>query len=267
MIEKREGAVASGSVTRAARASPQRSRHCLARLIREALGALAAGPDEEKVVPRTEPFDQHADRYDQWFEKHAPTYQSELQAVRTLLPQCDRALEVGVGTGRFAGPLGITIGVEPSRPMADLARSRGIEVVHATAEKLPFGDEAFDLVLMVTTVCFLDDVSRAFGEAYRVLTAGGYFVVGFLDRETKLGRDYQARKANSEFYREARFRSSEEVLTRLTRSGFRDLTAVQTIFDPPGDTGPLPRVEPGHGRGLFVVVRARKAPHEARAPN
>ncbi len=41
----REGAVASGSVTRAALASPQRSRHCLARLLREALG----GPKTIKV--------------------------------------------------------------------------------------------------------------------------------------------------------------------------------------------------------------------------
>jgi SAM-dependent methyltransferase len=218
-------------------------------------------------VPRTEPFDQHADRYDRWFEEHAPAYESELQAVRALLPEYDRALEVGVGTGRFAGPLGITIGVEPSRPMADLARSRGIEVVHAVAEELPFGDSAFDLVLMVTTVCFLDDVYQAFSEAYRVLAAGGHFVVGFLDRETKLGRDYEARKPDSEFYRQARFRSSEEVIAELARAGFRDLTAVQTIFAPPGDTAPLPQVEPGHGTGLFVVVRGRKAVAEARAPN
>jgi SAM-dependent methyltransferase len=218
-------------------------------------------------VPRIEPFDRHSDQYDQWFEEHASTYQSELQAVRTVLPQYDRALEVGVGTGRFAGPLGITIGVEPSRPMADLARSRGIEVVHAAAEELPFEDGAFDLVLMVTTVCFLDDVDQAFREAYRVLATGGHFVVGFLDRETELGREYQARKADSEFYREARFHSSEEVLAALARSGFGHLAAVQTIFNRPGDVGPPSPVEPGHGRGLFVVVRAWKGPHEARAPN
>jgi SAM-dependent methyltransferase len=150
--------------------------------------------------------------------------------------------------------------------MAALARARGIEVVDAVAESLPFDDDAFDLVLMVTTICFLDDMERAFDEAHRVLDAGGHLVVGLLDRETRLGRAYEARKAESEFYRHARFRSSDEVIAALARSGFGDLTTVQTIFDTPGESGRPPRVDTGHGEGLFAVVRGRRPASQARAP-
>ena len=49
-------------------------------------------------VPRTGPFDKHAPAYDEWFERNQLAYQSELDAVRTLLPEWSRAVEVGVGT-------------------------------------------------------------------------------------------------------------------------------------------------------------------------
>ena len=218
-------------------------------------------------MANTGPFDQRATEYDRWFEDHQMVYLSELEAVRALLPEHCRPLEIGVGTGRFAQPLGIAFGAEPSSAMRDIARSRGIDVVEAVAEDLPFGNAVFDLVLMVTTVCFLDDVDSAFSEAYRVLTEGGHIVVGFLDRETKLGQVYETRKADSEFYRLARFHSSAEVVVALARAGFEELVSVQTIFDSPSDVEDLSPVEPGHGAGLFVVVRGRKGSEDARAPN
>jgi SAM-dependent methyltransferase len=217
-------------------------------------------------MPQTKPFDEHASAYDHWFEENALAYESELQAVRTLLPDCRDPLEVGVGSGRFAGPLGIAAGVEPSRAMADLARRRGIRVVEAAAECLPFDDASFDLVLMVTTICFLDDIGRSFSEAHRVLTAGGYFVVGFLDRETELGGAYEEHKADSVFYRTARFSSSREILAQFARAGFVDLTSVQTIFAAPSTMERLSEAVPGYGTGLFVVMRGRKPLAEARAP-
>ncbi len=64
---------------------------------------------------------------------------------------------MGVGTGRFALPPGITVGVEPALAMTSIARKRGIEVYEARAEELPFDNESFDFVVMVTTICFLRD--------------------------------------------------------------------------------------------------------------
>ncbi len=219
-------------------------------------------------MARTGPFDIRAVEYDRWFDEHRAIYLSELEAVRALLPAHSRPIEVGVGTGRFAQPLGIALGVEPSEAMRDIARSRGIEVVDAVAEDLPFGDASFDLVLIVTTICFVDDVDRTLKEAHRVLADGGHIVVGFLDRETELGRQYEARKSDSEFYSVARFYSSAEVLGALERAGFGELASAQAVFSPATDSEESPpTVESGHGAGLFVVVRGRKGAGDARAPN
>jgi len=209
-------------------------------------------------MARTDPFDRHAADYDHWFETNKVVYESELSAVRSLLPDYQEAIEVGVGTGRFAVPLGIRLGVEPSRAMGKLARARGVDVIEAVAEDLPFDDECFDLVLMVTTICFVDDLEKTLAEARRVLKEGAWLLIGFLDRGTELGRRYEERKSGSAFYRVARFRSSRELFHDLRRAGFRELEAVQTIFEEPSNmTEPAP-VERGSGKGLFVVVRGRK---------
>lgn len=218
-------------------------------------------------MARTKPFDEHAVEYDQWFDKNRFAYQSELEAIRTLLPQSQRAVEIGVGTGRFAGPLGIKFGVEPSPAMRELARTRGIRVVGGLAEHLPFEDESFDLALIVTTICFLDDVGQALAEARRILVCGGHVLIGFLDRETALGKAYEEHRAKSVFYQVADFRSSKEVFAGLVQASFSSLTSVQTIFAPSSHMRETSDVKPGCGEGLFVVVRAEKPGDEAKAPD
>jgi SAM-dependent methyltransferase len=74
--------------------------------------------------------------------------------------------------------------------MREIARNRGINVLAGVAEDLPFGNAKFDLVLMVTTVCFLDDTHKAFREAHRVLANGGFFIAGIVDRNSLIGQKY-----------------------------------------------------------------------------
>ena len=62
----------------------------------------------------TDPFDQLAERYDSWFDRHASVFQSEIEALKKVIPKAGDGLEVGVGSGRFSAALGIRIGVEPS---------------------------------------------------------------------------------------------------------------------------------------------------------
>lgn len=207
------------------------------------------------TMTKTAPFDGQAIDYDAWFETHRDLYLAELEAVRSFIPASGSGVEIGAGSGRFAAPLGIPIGVEPAPRMAALARQRGIEVLEGIAEALPFADGSFDFAVMVTVVCFLDDVARAFREAFRILKPKGTLVIGFIDRESELGRQYSQKKEQSRFYRDAVFYSVSELEELLTRAGFYDFAYRQTLV--PGETTAL-TVREGHGSGGFVVVRAQR---------
>ena len=184
-------------------------------------------------------------------------YESELAVVQELLPP-GKAVEVGAGSGRFAARLGIAFGIEPSRRMRALARGRGIDAVDGTAEDLPYPDASFDVVLMVTTICFVDDLGASLREARRVLRPGGQIVVGFVDRDSPLGRDYAAHQAENPFYAVATLYSACELAGHLRRAGFTHLAFRQTIFTPLEEVTSTQPSMRGYGRGSFVVVRARK---------
>jgi len=210
-------------------------------------------------MPRIAPFEAEHERYDLWFERHEAPYYSELLAVRALLPWEGRGLEVGVGTGRFAAPLGVQWGIDPSPAMRSYAARRGICVMSGTAEELPFDDEFFDTVLSVTTLCFVDDARRMFEEARRVLRPGGQFLVGFIDRTSELGEQYLHRQLDNAFYREATFYSAPEVQALLADTGFERTTWVQTLSQALEEIVEIEPIRPGYGRSLFVVVRAERS--------
>ena len=132
-------------------------------------------------MPITEPFEEHTDRYEGWFEAHDYAYQSELRALERLVPDDPDGIEIGVGTGRFAAPLGVQTGIDPAPGMLQRAAERDIAVARGVAEALPFADGAFGTALLVTTVCFVDDLNRTFEEARRVIRSGGRVVVGYID--------------------------------------------------------------------------------------
>jgi ubiquinone/menaquinone biosynthesis C-methylase UbiE len=99
-----------------------------------------------------------------------------------------RTLEIGSGTGYFtlnllrAGLIGAATCSDISPGMLatleDNARRLGLEVHTETAdaERLPFADESFDLVLGHAVLHHIPDLPRAFAEFERVLTPGGTIV-------------------------------------------------------------------------------------------
>lgn len=209
-------------------------------------------------MPKILPFQKYTARYEKWFEDNQWVYQAELKAVKCLMPAGQYGLEVGVGTGRFAGPLGITIGVEPSSQMGDIAQKRGIKVLHGVAEKLPFKNSIFEFVLMVTTICFVDDINKSFEEAFRVLVKGGYLIIGLVDRNSPIGQIYFRHQNNNVFYKEATFYSVEEVLEIMKKTGFDDFSFCQTIFRNLTEINEHETIKPGYGEGSFVVIRGKK---------
>ncbi len=175
-------------------------------------------------------FGENAQKYDQWFDENRHAYESELLALKRFIPPAGKGVEIGVGTGRFAAPLGIRVGVEPARAMAEVARKRGIAVHEAKAENLPFGDESFDFVLIVTTICFLENPVQGLRETRRVLVPGGHLIIGMIDKDIFLGRLYESRKKGSLFYRNANFYSVKQVLNWLEQLEFLSVRVCQTIF-------------------------------------
>jgi ubiquinone/menaquinone biosynthesis C-methylase UbiE len=203
-------------------------------------------------------FEKFHKRYDEWFERHEWIYRSEIEAVSRLIPHGGFGLEVGVGTGRFATPFGVAVGLDPSRSMASVAKKKAIEVVRGLGEYLPFGAETFDFVLLVTTICFVEDPRTTLKEARRVLKDHGSVIVGLVDKTSTLGRFYESRKEVSIFYRAATIYSVNQVTDWLTELSFVDIATYQTLFQP---LDRIQRVEPireGYGQGGFVALRATK---------
>ncbi|HWC24964.1 MAG TPA: class I SAM-dependent methyltransferase [Solirubrobacteraceae bacterium] len=106
----------------------------------------------------------------------------------TPLPTYGRSLEIGAGTGYFTLNL-LQDGVVREAVASDIspgmlealqanARRIGVDVrgVACDAERLPFEDASFDLVLGHAVLHHIPRLDRAFAEVRRVLRPGGEFV-------------------------------------------------------------------------------------------
>ncbi len=209
-------------------------------------------------MPKIEPFEKFTLLYEKWFEKHSKLYGAEIKAIKELLPYFEKGIEIGVGSGRFALPLGIKVGVEPSDKMAKIANLKGIKTVKAVAENLPFSDKSFDLALMVTTICFVGDPLKSLKEVWRILKPKGFIIIGFVDKKSTLGKLYEKQRKESKFYKEATFFSTDEILSLLKGVGFGDCKIKQTLFGE--DLEHMQTyIKNGYGKGAFIVIRCQKS--------
>ena len=209
---------------------------------------------------QVQPFEQYTEEYEAWFSEHPIVFESEINALKTQLLKVGenvRGIEVGLGSGRYAEHLGIREGIEPSDRMRTLAARRGIEVMNALAEHLPYGDMSFDFVLFVTLE-HLDDVQAAFREAFRVLKPGGSVIAGFIEKDSPVGQAYHQKRHRSHFYQHATFYPADRVQKLLENAGFRNADFVQTLFGKFDAIREIQAPKAGHGEGSFIVVKADK---------
>jgi len=171
-------------------------------------------------MAKIESFEKYANLYDEWFDKHNSIYDDELKTIKKLVENHINGLDIGCGSGRFAIPLNIKTGVEPSKQMRELAKEKGLEVFDNSAEQLQFKNEAFDFAIMITTICFLDNPLKALKEANRVIKKGGFLIIGFIDKDSIVGKKYHSTKKDSKFYNDATFYSANEVIALSKSANF-----------------------------------------------
>jgi len=201
-------------------------------------------------------FDRYYKRYDAWYDRNTFVYLSELEAIKKVLPNKSKGLEIGVGTGRFAAPLGIKYGIDTSKKMLEIAKKRGIEVKLGRGEKLPFANATFDYVAIIITLCFVKDHCKVLTEARRVLKKKSKIIIGIIDKNSFLGKFYQRKK--SIFYKQARFFTVKEATRLLRETGFIRFSYYQTLFKVPDKIDSIEKPKRGFSKGGFVVISGEK---------
>jgi ubiquinone/menaquinone biosynthesis C-methylase UbiE len=204
-------------------------------------------------------FDIYTNEYDQWYERNKFVYLSELEALKKVVPKKGKGLEIGVGTGRFAEPLGISYGLDPSEKMLEIAKKRGIKTFVGKGENLPFNNNEFDFVVIVITICFVNNPEQVISESRRVLKDNGKLVIGIVDKDSHLGKLYQEKKNQKDkFYKVANFFSTKEIIEWLKKYNFGKFVIYQTIFQPLEKIKKIEKPKKGFGEGGFVVICGRK---------
>jgi ubiquinone/menaquinone biosynthesis C-methylase UbiE len=201
-------------------------------------------------------FDNLASEYEAWFIENKVLFQSELLALKRVVPVDKKGVEIGIGSGIFAEQLGIRFGIDPSEKMLEYARQRGLDVQAGVAENLPYENESFDFAVFITAICFVENPELALKEAYRILKNQGEIIIAILDKETRFGRFLENNKKKSLFYKHARFFSVPEVRELLEKNGFSVTQTVQTLEDPA--TQKVENPVEGFGKGSFVIVKGMK---------
>jgi len=203
-------------------------------------------------------FDEHAERYDSWYQKNPILFECEARVIRSLNLR-GKGLSIGVGTGLLDYQAPIDIGIDPSVKMLKLTLTRGIEPIRAAGERLPFRDETFDFALMTVTICFLNSPKETILETGRVLRRHGKLAVCIVPKDSSWGEEYMKKaKAGHIFYRHARFYTLMEVEQLLKECSFKVITVKSTLSYSPYEK---PRIEePSEsvkGKG-FICVKAVK---------
>jgi len=139
-------------------------------------------------------FEVAADAYDRYMGKYSRVLSPQL-ADFAGVRSGQRVLDVGCGPGALTTELVARVGpsavaaVDPSALFVAAARERhpGVEIVQASAERLPFPALAFDAALAQLVVHFMPDPIKGLVEMARVTRRGGVVAACVWDHAGGLG--------------------------------------------------------------------------------
>ncbi|HUL29622.1 MAG TPA: class I SAM-dependent methyltransferase [Thermodesulfobacteriota bacterium] len=201
------------------------------------LPSLTSAKTNDKLLSmrrkeKTQLFDEWPEAYDKWFTTSIGSLIRKVEAelmLDLLRPaQGEIILDAGCGTGIFtletlsAGSR--VIGLDLSFPMLVQAgrKLEGYPFLRVSGDMLhlPFPRGAFDKVVSVTALEFIENGKEAVGELFRVTKRGGCIVVATLNSLSPwvLRRAVEAKEGHSLFAK-AIFRSPDELRSLTSADG------------------------------------------------
>jgi len=110
------------------------------------------------------------------------------ETVKTLLrkaslPDQAKILDVGTADGEMLHHLQAIYpqydftGLERAPELVEIAKSNGLHVVPGDARSLPFPDESFDAITMISTIKHIPQYQQVFAECHRVLKDQGIMII------------------------------------------------------------------------------------------
>jgi len=204
---------------------------------------------------KNNPFNTYTKEYEDWFKNNEDVFQSELLALKKLVPVGKKGVEIGVGSGIFAEKLGIEYGVDPSNEMLEYAKRRKIKVQSGFAEDLPYEDNSYDYAVFITSICFVDDQQKALLEAARIVKPGGFVIIAVINKDSGLGKSLYERKDKSKFYKYADFISVGDLIQLMENAGFVIERILQTLTGT--NVQDIEKPSEGYDQGGFVVIKGK----------
>ena len=139
-------------------------------------------------------FDVAPDAYDRFMGRYSTLLSPQLADLAGIAPP-QRAIDVGSGPGALTRELVARLGaaavaaVDPSASFVEAIRARyaGVDVRAASAEDLPFDDDAFDAALAQLVVHFMTDPVGGISEMRRVTRPGGVVAACVWDHAGGMG--------------------------------------------------------------------------------
>jgi ubiquinone/menaquinone biosynthesis C-methylase UbiE len=208
-------------------------------------------------------FDISTEKYDAWYDSEdgRPLYESELLCLKPFIEDATSPiLEIGVGIGRFAECFSGVIGMDPAFNALKYAQKRGVDVVQAIGEQLPFRDETFGCIMLIVTLCFVQSPIDVLREAKRVLKEDGRIIIGLVPKDSPWGAFYEKKKRNGNlFYRTASFYSLEDVEELMQKIGLKNSRIRSTLLQRPDENRRIE--EPAEGfvkEAGFLCIEVNK---------
>ncbi len=186
-------------------------------------------------------------------------------------------LDIGCGDGALAAVLARqgahVTGLDADPVMLAAARQRAgrestpFQLIEGRSEALPFDDDAFDITLAVTSLCFVRDAGCAVAEMARALKPGGRLVIGDLGCWSLWAMRRRLRGwLGDKTWRAAMFRTAAELRNLVEAAGLAVIEVRGAVYYPPYSAAAqlLAAADPWLGRmttfgAAFIALCAEKS--------